>query len=48
MKKSEKTITCTNVPHPKTYIVDDEVVIAKRGKAICPACGEYHKVEKEN
>lgn len=45
MKKTENLVTCTKYSHEKTYLVKRSR--KKPGYAICPACGEYHRIKKE-
>lgn len=46
MKKTtqDRYVTCTNLKRPKTYEVTEAK--EKPGHAICPVCGEYHKLNK--
>ena len=47
MKKPIKDcfVTCTSLKRPKTYEATESK--HKPGFAICPACGEYHRKNKE-
>lgn len=48
MKKELNTnlfVTCNKFPHKKTYMVEEAK--EKPGYAICPACGNYHRVKTE-
>ena len=45
MKNLGFLVTCTKLPHKKRYEVEESK--EKPGWAICPACGNYHRVKKE-
>lgn len=48
MKKNQTkdcTVTCIKIKRPKTYEAAESK--EKPGFAICPVCGEYHKLNKE-
>lgn len=46
MKSENKLIVCNKVPHKKRYLVSESK--KKPGYGICPACGNYHRLEKED
>jgi hypothetical protein len=39
----EQLVTCDKFAHKKSYLVEEAK--EKPGYAICPACGDYHRVK---